>query len=227
MGGTKARIAAAAVAACGTLSLAAPAHAGTAGALDDTARDVAPVSQEVDAIGPPAVEQVVSIVRDTAKVPPPIERETPAKGNDRGAVPATPVQPGPRSTHRADWSGAATPIARDTRPARARVRAETDRPSPPHGRKAMPPARSHEERAAGAGPAHGSLPEATQPTAPPRPGSGLAALAQALDTVSGTVFTAFLILVLATSLPLRFNRLRIPAPIVRRPAFIPLLGPPG
>jgi hypothetical protein len=227
MGGTTARIAAAVVAVCGTLSLAAPAHAGTAGAFDDTARAVAPGSPEVGAIAPAAVEQVVSIVRDTANVPPPIERETPAKGSDRGAVPTRPVQPGPRSMHRADRSGAVTPIARDSRPAHAHVRAEATRPSPPHGRKATPPARSHRERAAGAGPVHAPPTQSVQPTDRPQHGPGLASLTRAVDNASGAVFAPFLIVVLATWLPFLLSRLRIPAPIVRRPASIVLLGPPG
>jgi hypothetical protein len=227
MGGTNARIAAAVLASCGILSLAAPTLAGAAGPLDDTSRGVAPVSQEVDAVAAPAVEQVVSIVRDTAKVPPPIERETPAKGSGRGAAPAMPVQPGVRSTHRANWSGAASPIARDTPPVRSRVRTEANRPSPFHGRKAMPAARSHPERAAGARSVHRSHPAAIRPTGAPQQGPGLTGVARSLETVAGAIFMAFLIVALATWLPFLLHSLRIPAPIVRRPAFALLLGPPG
>ena len=227
MGGTNARIAAAAVAACGTLSLVAPALAGAAGPLDDTARGVAPVSQEVDAIAQPAADRAVSIVRDAAKVPPPIEREMPAKGSDRGAAPASPVQAGPRSMHRAEPPGAVAPIARDSRPVRLHVSAETNRPSPPHGRKAMPPARSHRERAAGAGAGHGSQRVTGHPIGAPPEGPGLTGLARAPGAATDMIFTAFLLVALVTSLPFLLRRLRIPAPVVYRRAFAPLLEPPG
>jgi hypothetical protein len=99
---------------------------------------------------PRHAEEPLQIVPDPAKVPPPVEREMPAKGSDREAVPAMPVRPGSRSTHRISRPDAAVPIVRDNRPALAHARAVTTRPLPPHGRKDMPPARSQRERAAGA-----------------------------------------------------------------------------
>jgi hypothetical protein len=226
MGGTTARIAAAVLAACGMLALAAPAQAGAAGTLDDSVRGLAPVSQEIGAIAQPAADSAVSIVRDPAKVPPPIERETPVKGSDRGAAPATPVQSGPRSTHRVDRSGA-PPIERDIRPARLHVRAGTNRPSLTHGRKAMPPARSHAERAGGSAPVRSSEIVTAPAATPAQPGPGLTGIASSPGTVTGMILTAFLIAAIAACLPFLLNWLRIPATIVRRPALAPLLEPPG
>lgn len=227
MGGTTARIAAAAVAACGLLSLVIPALASAAGPLDGAERALTPVSQEVDAAAPPATKQVVTIVRDTAQVPPPIEHATPPKGGGRGAAPATPVQPGPRSTQRADQLGAVTPIVHNTRPTRTHARVETAPPSRTHGRKEIPPARSPEERAAGAGAVQRSHTAAVPPIGPPQPGPGLTATSRAVETGTAAVPPALLIVALAASFPVLLRWLRIPAPVARRPAFVPAPGPPG
>jgi hypothetical protein len=226
MGGTTARIAVAAVAFCGMLSPGALAPAAAAAPLDDAAQAVSAVTQTVDGIAAPATKQAVSTVPDTANVPPPIERATPAQGGDRAAVPATPVH-GPRSEHRAGQPGAAAPIARDSRPARGHVRAGTNRPSPPHGRKAMPPARSHAERAAGARSAGRSHAVTSAPRRSPGPRPGLAGAARALESPVATVFAAFLLAALVTFLRFDLRPLRVPAPMSRRLAFVSPIDPPG
>ena len=226
MGGTKARIAVAAASACGVLLLGAPA-ASAAGPIDQPVEALPPASQAIDGIASPTVDQAVSTVREAANVPPPIEHATPAEGNGRAAVPATPVQHGPRSTHRADRTGAVGSIARDSRPERIRNRTETNSPSPPHGRKEMPPARSHRERAAWARAAHGSRSVAPEWAAPQPHRPGLTRIAQAIDPVIAIAFAVSLLLALATSLPFLLRPLRIPAPISRRPAFVSAFEPPG
>jgi hypothetical protein len=227
MGGPQAWIAAGALAACGMLSLATPALARAADVLDDTSRAIEPASQAVDTLAQPAVVQVVSNVPDPAKVPPPIERETPVKGSGRDAASAMPVRPGPRSTHRAVHPGAVVPIARDVRSARPDIRAETARPSPSHGGKELPPARSHRERAAGVDPVHRSHPAAIRPIGPPHHGPGVAAVSRVLETWSAAVLSALLVLAIATFVPFLLRWLRIPTPAAPRPAFAPAPAPPG
>jgi hypothetical protein len=227
MGGTNARIAASALAVYGLLSLAAPAQARAGSVLDDAAQAVAPVTQAVDTTARPALDPVVSNVPGPAKVPPPVERETPAKGNGRDTAPVAPVRPGPRSAQLAARAGATVPVARDARPARPRFRAETARPFPPHGRKELPLARSHRERAAGAGAARRPHPAALRPSRPPRHAPGLAAVSRTIETWSAAVPSALLLVATAASIPFFLRRLRIRAPVAPRPALMTAPGPPG
>jgi hypothetical protein len=225
MGGTKAWTAV--LAACGMLSLAVPALARAADVIDDASRAIEPASQAAGTLAGPAAAQVVSNVPDPAKVPPMIERETPAKGSGRDAAPAMPVRPGPRSMHRVVHPGTAVSIARDDRSARSHARAETVRPSPPHGRKALPPARSQRERAAGADPMHRSHPAAIRPIGPPKHGPSLASVSRGLETWSAAVPSALLVVAIAMFSPFLLRWLRIPTPAAPGVAFVPAPAPPG
>ena len=244
MGGLKARIttvaavAAAVAVVCGALALGASAAAAAESPLD-AASAVSTVDQTAAAVASPATEQAGGLVKDTASVPAPSAiRETVerAAGRERRISPTT-ARPAARPSGRvagprAPAAGAAVrhvgraPIGPRRGSAHDRGRhASPTTSSPPHGRKAMPPARSLPERA---GAARAAYPHSAAPVPQHAPGeTGLAGRTRELSAPGGVFLTALLIAMLAASRPCLLRPLRTPAPPVRRLAVPAPAGPPG
>jgi hypothetical protein len=234
MEGFQARGAALGVALCAALILGAPAWAAADSPLAAAVAPGAPpvpavtaATETVDAAIAPALRQADAVASEVAGVASSARRAAPAVDGGVGAKPvAQPVRRMARVAQPAERQSAARPAGRGHSPrAHERVPVRPRTSSPPHGRKTTPPARSDDERAAGA-PAAGAHPavEAGQPRGP---GPGIAGAARALEAFTGMAFAAFLVAALGALLQRLLRPLRIPSPASALPAFAAPVEPPG
>jgi hypothetical protein len=240
MGGSRARTVGIAAALCGMLALVLPGMAAAAAGVPalpvveqqaEQAAAAVPagtVTQVSGKAGGKAAHEAGAVARDLAAAPAPV-RGTP----ERNVSPSR----GEQSASRAPSVSPASE-RRTGAPARKRAGAEAGqaagprggrsahpggtaahRTSPPHGRKATPPARSLAERAGTA-----------RSTPPPdrAPGdTGLSGAARGFTTPGGIAFVALVVAALATAAPFLLRPNHRPAPIARRLAFVSPGEPPG
>jgi hypothetical protein len=227
MGGSKAPTAAIAAALLAFL-LALPASAAAGSPLDAASA------------GLPAAQQAASLAQDTASAAVPaairetVERATPKAPETRTSAPGKSDAPAdaPAPAHAATRTAAppgpqvaSAPVGPERGSGDGMRRHAVKTPSPPHGRKAMPPARSASERA---GAARSPRVTATARVFDDAPGdAGTANGTHGLAAPGAFFIAVLLILACALARPFCLRPLRLAAPGSRRLAFVSPGVPPG
>jgi hypothetical protein len=213
------------------LTLGAPAPALAAGPLDAVIPAV-PSAGETAAGVTGEAQQAASAVREAADANAPAVAVERAGGNGSLPVPAAAADAsagrrdnGPTKT--VAGPAAATRSNHVTRAAAER-RSHAQRSSPPHRHHAVPSARSHPGRAGVSRPPadHRPAPRTSAQRDHER-GPGLAGAAGAPPVPIVSLLGALLLAALAASRPSILRTLDLPVPVLRRPALVSPVEPPG